>query len=70
MLHIGSGYIVPEGQVVMICALDSVDARAYLARMDKRARLVRIDEGDKSLIVCAGRWNETCYLSPSPRARS
>lgn len=64
MLHIGSGCIVPASQVVLICDLDSVDARAYLSRMKKSAHLTRIDAGDKSLVVCSGRWGETCYLSP------
>ena len=68
MLHIGSGYIVPRGQVVMILDAQSADARAYLSRMKKTKRLVRIDDGDKSLIVCAGKRSETCYLSPiAPR---
>ncbi len=68
MLHIGSGYIVPLKQVVMILDAHSADARAYLSRMNKSARIVRVDAGDKTLIVCAGRHGETCYLSPiAPR---
>ena len=64
MLHIGSGYIVPRAQVVMILDAQSADARALLSRMKKSAQLVRIDAGDKSIVVCAGRHGETCYLSP------
>jgi len=64
MLHIGSGYMVPGDQVVMICDLGSVDARAYLSRMKKGPHLVRIDDEARSLIVCCGKWNETAYLSP------
>ena len=68
MLHIGSGYIVPLKQVVMILDAHSADARAYLSRMNKSAHVVRIDAGDKTLIVCAGKHGETCYLSPiAPR---
>ena len=63
MLHIGSGYIVPRAQVVMILDAQSADARALLSRMKKSAQLVRIDAGDKSIVVCAGR-----HLSPiAPR---
>jgi regulator of extracellular matrix RemA (YlzA/DUF370 family) len=64
MLHIGSGYIVHANQVVLICDLESVDARACLSRMKKSARITRIDAGDKSLVLCSGRWGEACYLSP------
>ena len=68
MLHSGSGYIVPRAQVVMILDAQSADARALLSRMKKSAQLVRIDAGDKSIVVCAGRHGETCYLSPiAPR---
>lgn len=64
MLHIGSGYIVPSGQVVMICDRSSIEAQAYLSRMKQGARLVRIAPADKSLVICSGKWNETAYLSP------
>ena len=64
MLHLGSGYMVPARQVVMICDAHSADARAYLSRMRREDRLVRIESGDKSLIVCQGRWSESAYLSP------
>ena len=64
MLHIGSGYIVPVGKVVLILSLSSAQAQAYLSRMKRAGRLVRIDAGDKSLVVCSGRGGESAYLSP------
>lgn len=64
LLHLGSGYMVPARTVVLICDAQSIDARAYLSQMRREDRLVRIEPGDKSLIVCQGRHSHTAYLSP------
>ena len=64
LLHLGSGYMVPARNVVLICDAQSIDARAFLSRMKREDRLVRIEPGDKSLIICQGRRSRTAYLSP------
>ncbi len=56
--------MAPARNVVLICDAQSIDARAFLSRMKREDRLVRIEPGDKSLIICQGRRSRTAYLSP------
>lgn len=68
MLHLGSGYIAPPGQVVLILDARGVEARAYLNNMLRGDRLRRMEGEAKSLIICQGRHSAEAYLSPiAPR---